>query len=479
MKGDFLDLKIAELSKLSTDEKREVLSFFHERIVAFNSELNAFLEILPIPDSLSSGSLSGVPYALKDNILARGTRTTCASNILKSYLSPYDATVTARLKNTGAVLLGKTNLDEFAMGSSTEKSAFGPTKNPWDLSRIPGGSSGGSAAAVAAGLVPFALGSDTGGSVRQPAAFCGVVGYKPSYGLVPRYGLVAFASSLDQIGPLTRCVDDAFTVFKTIAGRDINDATTVNGKIDLRAKELPEADLKGLKIAIPSDALDFEGLDERVKSRFLEFIERLAEKGAEVSFVELGILKYVVATYYLIAPGEASSNLSRYDGVRYGERVESENYEEMIKKNRDTGFGDEVKRRILLGTFTLSSAYYDAYYRRALKIRKMISNRINEVLHEHDFILNPTTPTLPGKFGEIGDPLSYYLMDIYTIPANLAGTPAISIPVDPVDELPVGIQLMGRRYADLELLSTAKQMEKLSGAYNNGLAKIPERWLHV
>ncbi|OAA30113.1 glutamyl-tRNA amidotransferase [Kosmotoga arenicorallina S304] len=479
MKRDFLNYKIAELSELQDDAKRKAIAYFHERITAFNPELNAFLEVLPLSANYSSGSLSGIPYALKDNILARGTRTTCASDILKDYISPYDATVTARLKAEGAVLMGKTNLDEFAMGSSTENSAFGPSKNPWDLNRIPGGSSGGSAAAVAAGLVPFALGSDTGGSVRQPAAFCGVVGYKPSYGLVSRYGLVAFASSLDQIGPLTRCVDDAYAVFKTIARKDINDATTINNGVNLKANDLPKIDLKGIRIAVPSDALDFEGLDERVKSRFLEFVERLTEKGAKVSFIELGILKYVVATYYLIAPGEASSNLSRYDGVRYGERVESENYEEMIKKNRDIGFGDEVKRRILLGTFTLSSAYYDAYYRRALKIRRIISDRINKVLQEHDFILNPTTPTLPGKIGEISDPLTYYLMDIYTIPANLAGMPAISVPIDPVDGLPVGVQFMGKRLSDLQLLSVAKEAEKLSGAYENGLAKLPERWLHV
>nr|WP_273229463.1 Asp-tRNA(Asn)/Glu-tRNA(Gln) amidotransferase subunit GatA [Kosmotoga pacifica] len=480
MKGDFLELKISDISKLTDDEKKRVISFYHERTKAINKELNAFLEISTLPEELSSGPLSGVPYALKDNILARGTRTTCASNILKNYESPYDATVTIRLKNAGAVLLGKTNLDEFAMGSSTENSAFGPTRNPWDLNRMPGGSSGGSAAAVAAGMVPFALGSDTGGSVRQPAAFCGVVGYKPTYGLVSRYGLVAFASSLDQIGPITRCTEDAYTVLRTIAGKDPQDATTVHRKIDFREDKLPEIDLKDIRIAIPADALEFSGLDERVKSRFLEFVERLKRKGAWVSFVELGILKYVVATYYLIAPGEASSNLSRYDGVRYGSRTRDDNYETMIKRNRDSGFGDEVKRRILLGTFTLSSAYYDAYYRRALKMRKMISERIEQVLDTHDFILNPTAPALPGKLGEISDPLSYYLMDIYTIPANLTGGPAISIPIDPVEGLPVGIQLLGKRFADVKLLSTAKVLESISSAYNDkGLVKISERWLHV
>ena len=464
-------MKIKEL--VAATEKREIYEYFLSRIKKHNPELNAFLEITEGQET-GQGRLSGVPCALKDNILARGTRTTCSSKILENYRSPYDSTVAEKLKAAGAIVVGKTNLDEFAMGSSTENSAFGVSRNPWDTERIPGGSSGGSASAVASGLVPFALGSDTGGSVRQPAALCGIVGYKPTYGLVSRYGLVAFSSSLDQIGPLTRCVDDAWEVMNVISGHDEKDATTMETPIDF-SRELG-GPLKGMKMAIPEEMLKYEGLEDGVSESFMAMVERLRENGVTVETVSIPSLKYVVATYYLIAPGEASSNLSRFDGIRYGWRTGESNYESLVNSDRDEGFGKEVKRRILLGTFTLSSAYYDAYYSKAMKARKLISNDLDRVLTDYDFIINPSSPITAPRIGEISDPLTYYLMDIFTIPTNLAGLPGISVPIAPCKGLPVGIQLMGKRFMDTDLLSAAKGIEELSSAYSNGLTKIPERW---
>jgi len=360
------------------------------------------------------------------------------------------------------------------MGSSTENSAFGPSRNPWDLERIPGGSSGGSAAAVAAGLAPFALGSDTGGSVRQPASMCGIVGFKPTYGLVSRYGLVAFASSLDQIGPMTRCSQDAADVMSMISGHDSNDSNTVRKELsfDVSLKGY----LKGLKLAVPSEMLNYPGLDSGVKERFLSIVEDIRRSGAEVEEISIPSVEYAVATYYLIAPAEASSNLARYEGIRFGPRVPSEDYESLTNKNRDIGFGKEVKRRILLGTFTLSATYYDAYYRKALKTRSVMAGELNRVLDEYDFILNPSSPVIAPKIGEITDPLTYYLMDIYTIPANVAGLPSISLPAGLVDEMPVGVLLTGRRFSDVSLLDAAKGVEDLSPSYRSGLTVLPERW---
>lgn len=472
MSKQYLEMKIKEL--VAIPDKREIFEYYISRINKYNSKLNAFLEISGFSDDNNSGPLHGVPYALKDNMLAKGTRTTCSSKILKNYNSPYDSTVASKLKDSGAVLMGKTNLDEFAMGSSTENSAFVVSRNPWDTSRIPGGSSGGSAVAVATGLVPFSLGSDTGGSIRQPAALCGVVGYKPTYGLVSRYGLVAFSSSLDQIGPFTRCVEDAYEVIKIIAGKDSNDATTMKNPIDF--SQALTGELKGKKLAIPQEMLEYDGLEAGIRDSFMETVEKLREAGVTVDIVSVPSLKYVVATYYLIAPGEASSNLSRYDGVRYGWRMGESNYENMVNSDRDEGFGKEVKRRILLGTFTLSSAYYDAYYSKALKARKMISGELNRVLEDYDFIINPSSPITAPKIGEISDPLTYYLMDIFTIPANLAGMPGISIPISPVNGLPVGLQLMSKRFEDASLLSFARGIEELSSAYANGLTIMPEGW---
>lgn len=465
MSDNPLKLSLSKIKELS-----DSVSFYKNRIDKYNPLLNAFVQVSPAPRERST-----FPYALKDNILALGTRTTCASRLLFNYESPYDSTVTERLKEAGGTLLGKTNLDEFAMGSSTENSAFGPSRNPWDLERIPGGSSGGSAAAVAAGLTPFALGSDTGGSVRQPASMCGIVGFKPTYGLVSRYGLVAFASSLDQIGPLTRSVQDAMDVMGLIAGVDRRDSTTLESELSF-SRELT-GNLRGLRFAVPSQMLDYPGLDDRVKSIFIAFIERMREAGARVETVSLPSLKYAVATYYLIAPAEASSNLSRYDGVRFGPRQPADDFQQLINSNRDEGFGKEVKRRILLGTFTLSAAYYDAYYRKAMRTRASMVRELNRVLSDYDFILNPASPILAPKIGEISDPLTYYLMDIYTIPANVAGLPSLSLPIDPVENLPTGILLTGKRFQDVELLDAASGLEKMSPAYEDGLTRIPERWL--
>lgn len=465
MKKNPLNLRLSEIMSL-----RGSFEFYRERIDRYNDKLNAFLQVSNPSDSQKEG----FPYALKDNILALGTRTTCASRILENYESPYDATVTSKLNNKGGIILGKTNMDEFAMGSSTENSAFGPSRNPWDLDRIPGGSSGGSAAAVAAGLAPFALGSDTGGSVRQPASMCGIVGFKPTYGLVSRYGLVAFASSLDQIGPLTRCAQDAAEVMAMIAGHDPKDSNTLRRNLDFNVSI--ESDIKGLKFAAPSEMLNYPGLDSGVKERFLSMMEAMRSAGAKVEEISIPSVEYAVATYYLIAPAEASSNLARYDGIRFGSRSPAEDYETLINKNRDSGFGEEVKRRILLGTFTLSATYYDAYYRKALKTRRIMAGELNRVLNEYDYIVNPSSPVIAPRLGEITDPLAYYLMDIYTIPANVAGLPSISVPTGLVDGLPVGLLLTGKRFSDVSLLNAAGGIEDLSPSYENGLAKIPERW---
>ncbi len=459
-----LNLRLSEIISLGDTYK-----FYKERIDKYNNELNAFLQVRTL-----SEERQGFPYAIKDNILAVGTRTTCASRILENYDSPYDATVTQKLNSKGGQLLGKTNMDEFAMGSSTENSAFGPSRNPWDLNRIPGGSSGGSAAAVAAGLTPFALGSDTGGSVRQPASMCGIVGFKPTYGLVSRYGLVAFASSLDQIGPMTRCSQDAADVMSMISGHDSCDSNTIRHSLSFDVSL--RGYLKGLKFAIPSEMLSYPGLDEEVKERFLSITRDIERSGADVEVISIPSVEYAVATYYLIAPAEASSNLSRYDGIRFGPRQQSEDYEGLTSKSRDRGFGKEVKRRILLGTFTLSATYYDAYYRKALKTRRVMAGELSKVLDEYDFILNPSSPLVAPRIGEITDPLAYYLMDIYTIPANVAGLPSISVPAGFVNGMPVGVLMTGKRFSDVSILDAAKGIEDLSPSFSNGLAIIPERW---
>lgn len=451
---------------------REVINVFKERINKIDKNVKAFISVLE-PEVLENDTkLSGIPYALKDNILAKGTKTTCASKILENYFSAYDATVTKKLKDSGAILVGKTNLDEFAMGSSTENSAFFTTRNPWDLSRIAGGSSGGSAAAVACREVPFSLGSDTGGSVRLPAAFCGVVGFKPSYGLVSRYGLVAFGSSLDQIGPITHSVRDAALITQLIYGKDLKDSTTVDIELDF-LKDIEEG-ISGMKFALPKQFME-NTLDNKVAGALKKLIKILENNGGKVEQVDIPSLKYVVATYYIIAPAEASSNLARYDGIKYGLRNEKEDLNTTYISTRGEGFGEEVIRRIMLGTFTLSAAYYDAYFDKAQKVRTIIKNSLNELFEKYDAIISPTSPVVAPRIGEIKDPLTYYLMDLYTIPANLAGLPAISVPIDFHNGLPIGIQIMGKRFEDPKVLRIARNIEKsLDILDETGHLPVPE-----
>lgn len=408
-------------------------------------------------------TLYGVPYALKDNMCTEGIRTTAASRILENYIPPYSATVADKLVQSGGVLVGKTNMDEFAMGSSTENSAFQSTKNPYDLSTVPGGSSGGSAAAVAAGMVPFALGSDTGGSIRQPASYCGVVGLKPTYGRVSRFGLMAFASSLDQIGPFTRTVEDAAYVLQVISGHDRLDSTSAPVDVDDFVGGL-QGDIKGLRIGVVTD-IDDTGLDLEVKGAVNSAIAALQAAGAEVVEVQLPHSHYAVSTYYLVAPAEASSNLARYDGVRYGRRVEGETLLEMYKRTRSEGFGMEVKRRIMIGTYALSSGYYDAYYLRAQQMRTLIRQDFDEAFAQCDVIVTPTAPTTAFAFGaKVDDPLQMYLNDIYTIPANLAGLPAISVPCGVSSSgLPIGLQVLGKAFDERTVLRTAHVYEQMRG----------------
>lgn len=406
--------------------------------------------------------LAGVPLAFKDNILIEGGRATAGSKILKDYTASYDATVIKKLKDAGAVFLGKTNCDEFAMGSSTENSAFQITKNPADLERVPGGSSGGSAAAVAANMALASLGSDTGGSIRQPAAFCGVVGLKPTYGSVSRYGLIALASSLDQIGPFAKTVEDAALLFKEIAGADCRDATSADAKYGEELTSPRLEMVKKLRVGVPEEYF-IEGLDKEISGNLEKAIADIRSLGVEVKKISLPHTKYALSCYYIIMPAEASSNLERFDGIRYGARQHSENLLELYKKNRESGFGPEPKRRILLGTFVLSSGYYDAYYTKAQKVRKLIRQDFDEAFEEVDVILTPVTPTAAFKIGEkTSDPLSMYLSDIFTIPVNLAGLPAVSIPVrSNKGELPVGFQLIGRHFKEADILGIGQFYEKL------------------
>lgn len=404
--------------------------------------------------------LAGIPGAIKDNICIKDQRTTCAPKMLENYVSPYDASVIERLKDSDYVSLGKVNLDEFAMGGSTENSAFKKTGNPWNVDYVPGGSSGGSAAAVASGSAIWALGSDTGGSIRQPASFCGLVGLKPTYGLVSRYGLVAFASSLDQIGPITRDVEDAAIVLNAIAAHDPKDSTSIPGERPDYTKALT-ADVKGLKIGIPKEFFG-EGVNEEVRQAMEEAIETYRKLGAEIVEVSLPSVKHAISAYYIIAPAEASSNLSRYDGVSYGLRVPADNLVEMSTKTRSEGFGPEVQRRILLGTYVLSSGYYDAYYLKAMKVRALIKEEFDKVFEQVDILLTPTAPNVAYKKGEkINDPLAMYLEDMCTIPVNLAGIPAISVPAGFTAEgLPIGMQLIGPALSEEKLIRGAYTFEQ-------------------
>jgi aspartyl-tRNA(Asn)/glutamyl-tRNA(Gln) amidotransferase subunit A len=391
--------------------------------------------------------LWGIPIAIKDVIMIKDERCTAGSKILENYIAPYDATVIKKLKSAGAIIVGKTNLDEFAMGSSTENSAYFPTLNPFDKERVPGGSSGGSAAVVGAGLVPVALGSDTGGSIRQPASFCGIYGLKPTYGAVSRYGLIAMASSLDQIGPMARDLDDLILLFDIIKGKDKKDSTSLEYPEDKKFIEV-----KDLRLGLPKEF--FEGLDERIKNLILEKIKKT---GLEVKEISLSFLKYAIHCYYLLMPAEVSANLARFDGIRYGKRVNDKKIFEVYKKTRGKYLGKEVKRRIILGTFILSHGYYDEYYMQALRLRRAIYEDFKKAFEEVDLIISPTSPTLPFKFGEkIDDPLKMYLSDIYTVPVNLAGLPALNVPIGFIDNLPVGMQIIGNLFDEEKIFQFAK-----------------------
>ncbi len=409
----------------------------------------------------SSLSVSGIPIAIKDNICTEGIKTTCASKVLQNFVPPYSATVVKLLRNAGCSILGKTNMDEFAMGSSCENSGFFATHNPHNLIYVPGGSSGGSAAAVSAGEAIWALGSDTGGSIRQPAAFCGVVGMKPTYGRVSRFGLIAFASSLDQIGPITRDVRDCAYLMNIICGYDKQDSTSINIPAVDYTRAL-KTDVKGLKIGLPKE-LWGEGIDKHILELGRKALKLLEEMGAQIEETSLPHLEYALPTYYIIAPAEASSNLARYDGVSYGVRIEGDDMISMYKKTRSYGFGDEVKRRIIMGTYSLSSGYYDAYYLKALKVRTLIKNDFEKVFKKYDVLITPTTPTTAFKIGEkTEDPLQMYLSDICTIPVNLAGLPAISIPCGKVDGLPVGMQIIGKPFSEETLIRVAYSQEQIT-----------------
>ena len=400
--------------------------------------------------------LAGIPAIIKDNICTKGITTTCSSRMLENFVPPYDATVVEKLNSRGVVVVGKANMDEFAMGSSTEHSAFFTTHNPWDLSRVPGGSSGGSAVAVAAGEAVYALGSDTGGSIRQPAGFCGVTGLKPTYGRVSRYGLVAFASSLDQIGPLTQDVADCTLVLNAIAGYDSRDSTSVPSPMPDYTQCLA-AELKGLRIGVPKEYF-VEGMQKEVETAIKAAITKLGELGATVDYeVSLPHTPHALAVYYIIAPSEASANLARYDGVKYGfSYLETDNMWEAMEKTRQHGFGDEVKRRIMLGTYALSAGYYDAYYLKAQKVRTLIRQEFDQAFERYDAVVTPTSPTVPFKIGEkVDDPIQMYLSDVCTLPINIAGLPAISIPAGFGDGLPIGMQIIGKPFSEETILKIA------------------------
>ncbi len=404
--------------------------------------------------------LTGIPIAIKDNMCTRGVLTTCSSKILANYIPPYDSTIVSKIKESGAVILGKTNMDEFAMGSSTENSGIHPTHNPWDVKRVPGGSSGGSAAAVAADEAILATGSDTGGSIRQPASFCGVVGFKPTYGRVSRYGLVAFASSLDQIGPLTKDVTDTAILMNIIAGHDLKDSTSVDQPVPDYRKALVD-DAKKMKIGYIKELLG-KGIDKEIKDTVKKAMKKLEELGAELIEVSMPSFEYAVATYYLIAPAEASSNLARYDGVKFGHRSkETKDLLTMYYNTRREGFGNEVKRRIMIGTYALSAGYYDAYYLKALKVRTLIKQDFEKAFKKCDVLISPTSPTVAFKLGEkVADPLSMYLSDIATIPVNLAGLPGISIPCGSSQGVPIGLQIIGKAFDEETVLQAAFAFEQ-------------------
>jgi len=471
------DLTVHELrDKLKSKELTitEINKAYVDRIVEKEPEVKAFVTTLTdtaleqakqVEEKVKSGEITsefaGIPVGIKDNICTKGVRTTCSSKMLENFVAPYNATVTEKLNEQNLINLGKLNMDEFAMGAATEYSAFKKTCNPWNLNKVPGGSSGGSAAAVAAGMVPWALGSDTGGSIRQPASFCGVVGLKPTYGLVSRYGLVAFASSLDQIGPITKDVEDSAILLNMIAGHDEKDTTSVNTEKKDYTKALKN-DVRGLKIGIPKEYFG-EGINSEVKEALEKAIEEYKAMGAIVEECSLPIADYALATYYIIACAEASSNLGRFDGIRYGYRTPNyESLKDIFINSRTEGFGEEVKRRIILGTYVLSSGYYDAYYKKAQQVRTLVKKEFDKVFEKYDVLITPTAPTVAFDIGgKSGNPLEMYLADICTVSVNIAGLPGISIPCG-IDKLgmPIGMQIIGKQFSEETLLNAAYTYEQ-------------------
>ncbi|MEE9582565.1 MAG: Asp-tRNA(Asn)/Glu-tRNA(Gln) amidotransferase subunit GatA [Acidimicrobiia bacterium] len=477
--SDPADFTIAEAAAALRSEDLtavELLAAVHRRATMTEANIHAYLTIdadgaeasaRAADDAFASGEdrgpLQGIPIALKDNMVTRGLETTASSQILAGWHPPYDATVVTKLRDAGAVIVGKTNLDEFAMGSSTENSAYGTSRNPWDPERVPGGSSGGSAAAVAVGSALAALGSDTGGSVRQPASLCGVVGMKPTYGLVSRYGLIAFASSLDQIGPITRSVADALAVLQGISGHDPEDATSYRGELPDFGSQIDRG-VEGLKIGVVSE-LSGEGTEPAVTAEFRTMLERLEGAGAEIKELSLPSTTYALSAYYLIAPAECSANLARFDGVRFGLRLDGETVEEMMGATRAAGFGPEVIRRILLGTYALSAGYYDAFYGQAQKVRTLVIDDFKQAYEQADVLVTPTSPTTAFKVGErADDPLAMYLSDLCTIPSNLSGDPGISVPTGVDDAgLPIGFQVLAPALAEPLMFRVAQAVEDLAG----------------
>ena len=472
------ELSINQASQMLLSKKVssvELTQAYINKIESIDSILHALITFVPdvalnqarlADKQISEGlnkALTGIPMVIKDNICTKGIKTTCASKMLQDFIPPYNATVVDNLYNSGAVLLGKANLDEFAMGSSTENSSFYPTANPKDYTRVPGGSSGGAAAAVAANECIFSIGSDTGGSIRQPASLCGTVGLKPTYGLVSRYGLVAFASSLDQIGPLTKTVDDAASVLSVISGHDQKDSTSINHESSYELQSMKEPAIEGLRVGVPKEYF-VSGIEPAVSASVQSAIALFEKLGAEIEEVSLPHTKYALSVYYIIAPSEASANLARYDGVKYGHSSDTPGTMwDALESTRGEGFGQEVKRRIMIGTYALSSGYYDAYYLKAQKVRTLIGQEFNDIFKSYDVLITPTSPTVAFKRGaKTTNPVEMYLSDVLTIPANIAGIPAISIPCGFDNGLPIGLQLMAAPLNESVLLKAAKSYELAS-----------------
>jgi len=468
-------LELREKVKNKEISAREVVSAHLDRIKEKESKINAFITVTEeealraadrVDEKIRSGEelglLAGIPVAIKDNISTKGVRTTCASKMLENYIPPFEATVIEKIKKEDGIIIGKTNMDEFALGSSTETSYFGATRNPNDTERVPGGSSGGSAAAVAAKEAPLALGTDTGGSIRQPAAFCGVVGIKPTYGLVSRYGVVPMANSLDQVGPFGRNVKDAALLLQAVAGHDERDSTSMELDIPDYINSLTD-NIKGMKAAIPKEYLELE-IDSNIKDSFLNTVNILKDLGVEIEEISLPNIKHGLPDYYIISTSELSTNMSRYDGLRYGYRAKNYNdIDYLFIKSRTEAFGKEVKRRIMLGTYSLSKGQADEYYKKALKVRTLIKNDFDKAFQKYDIILGPTTPNLPFKVGEITDPVTMYKSDLFTVAVNLAGICALSMPCGAANGLPIGLQIIGDRFKEINILKAAYALEKSLG----------------